>query len=659
MNCVRWLYTSHWLVRDSPGCHVMGEPRIRNASLPALSHVRETHRARVAARTDRLAQATNCDANDTSSLRSPLWTLCRCFGEAHSRRSSCVSGRPSPIPAATTGTTADVMEHQREPPPYSSASSDLGSPPTAPEDLVQLRAQGKTTLPSLKSVLSLDFECQRSLEELGSPRSAIGLPRIEPRQDEHGSDTVMSETDHDSQVKSDDALTGQWSAEDEKVREAAEALAGLGNARVMPLEPGQEPPLLELLRQAHPIIGGTIQNSLSAYTATKAYTPRFFQAGAGLVERNIADPVVNTMGNVGRLTGAERAVRWYLTPRGGHAAVTEVGQHDGSKRRLILDEEMAIGTESDAVRDSARQRSGDSQTEPPPAYPSTRPPSYREAESPANTERAAISERPPHARTWSQHLVLHASGLGVALSDRSRAALVYCIGFLSRSAVQIETLANGLRLVLEQYDQARDEFHQHHDASMMKGERPQTPDQDASARRLAGIIKQHCDQIWGTLREVVHRVSDTVGGALPNQARDFVRHQLLSLPARWTRVSNNQHGDSETSRNAHRVFAFAGEGLQMMAHVSRTCQDTLDSAQAWTSAVGRGRPASSQALPEHSVYQHGAHGTAGRSNGDFSSEVNGVFTPENGQTRSWASHPANSHPSAENLEHGDEMDHDA
>ena len=141
--------------------------------------------------------------------------------------------------------------------------------------------------------------------------------------------------------------------------------------------------------------------------------------------------------------------------------------------------------------------------------------------------------------------------------------------------------------VLEQYDQARDAWHQSHDPSIEAGERPKTPDHDEAARRLAQIIKTHSEDIWRTLENVVTSVSNYAGGALPENARHFVRNQLMSLPQRWRVVSDNQTGDSETSRSAHRMIAFATEGLDMMGQVSQTMKLTLESAERWLARAGR------------------------------------------------------------------------
>jgi hypothetical protein len=78
-------------------------------------------------------------------------------------------------------------------------------------------------------------------------------------------------------------------------------------------------PLLQLFASKHPWVGGSVNASINSsmfvYNTTKHYSPRFVQYGANLVERNIATPVVNTVGTVGRYTGVEGGLRRYLDER--------------------------------------------------------------------------------------------------------------------------------------------------------------------------------------------------------------------------------------------------------------------------------------------------------------------------------------------------------
>jgi hypothetical protein len=330
-------------------------------------------------------------------------------------------------------------------------------------------------------------------------------------------------------------------------------------------------PLLQLFASKHPWVGGTmnasINSSMFVYNTTKHYSPRFVQYGANLVERNIATPMANTVGSVGRYTGVEGGIRRYLDER--RPRDVEKGDEDS----------MDIDSEN-IRRDSAENL---------PPYRASKPPSYREEYSPAALDRS--QQRPPHNRSWSSQMAgqmfVMTSGLGVALSVTSRRSLQYCLHFLSQATVHIATVSDALKMVLEQYDEARDSFHKNNEKSMEEGQRPKTPDHDEAARRLADIIKKHSDDIWTTLKQVTNYVSSSAGGALPDNARHFVTNQLMSLPQRWRLVSANQTGESETSRGAHRMVAFATEGLDMMSQVSHVVKATLDSAERWLQRAGR------------------------------------------------------------------------
>jgi len=532
--------------------------------------------------------------------------------------------------------------YQERPPDYVSHSPESIKLPAVPQhDFAPSHAQADLKLPGLHAVLSSPDH--GSFASHGSPTATSmgNLPPIDAinyvsaAAEKSTESSTFSPLETGSATSMDDPKgrpTGTVSMDDPDVRIAAEALSGLGNPgtwvepsrirvflrftrrtdfvrsptnsmhmyshagpshgnhAMMPQEPE---PLLNLLTQAHPWVGGTINGSMNAYETTKYYSPRFVRAGVSLVERNIALPMATKVGSVGKMTGVENVARWYLNAR--RPGEPEHGSEEDlsrSKRRRLEADEMDVEACVGSPRTTMRRDSQESPTELLPAYRASKPPSYREEISPAASPRSRTGQqRPSHNRSWSQQVVLSASGLGVALSDTSRSSLVYCLGLLSRSAEHIATVTEALKIVLEQYDQARDHWHQQREASVEKGpERPKTPDHDESARRLAAVIKKHSDDIWDTLKRVVTLVSNTTGGALPLNARNFVRDQLMSLPHRWRHVSAHLTGDSETSRNAHRMIAFARQGLDMMTEVSQVCQVTLEKAEDWLRMVGRRRP---------------------------------------------------------------------
>jgi transcriptional repressor OPI1 len=522
-----------------------------------------------------------------------------------------------------------------------------GSPAAATEDTRQAalppyealprHSQTPVNLPDLKTVLSPNFHHASPVQgSHGAPPSSLPGQADIAVDDAGQASSINKSTDNAIASPSESGSTfapdsrtrtrSGVSLEDADVRDVAEALVGLGSSGMAYLSyhsgsdgysadfttvrspatgaahvPSHETPnssaprealrqeqepLLQLLTQAHPVPGAIINGSMSAYSGAKSIAPRFVQAGINVAERNIGTPVVSAVGSVGRMTGVEAAARWYLTPREQSDAGIVEEETGRKKRRRVENDEMDVEAGVVSPRSGMRRDSNDSRADSLPAYRASRPPSYREEASPSAVERANF-DRPAHTRTWSQHLILSASGLGVAMSDTSRRTLLYCLQFLGRSAEHIATVSDALKLVLEQYDQAREHWHQNNHAAAENGQRPRTPDHDDSARRLAQIIQKHCDDIWQTLKGVVHSVSNSVGGALPANAREFVRRQLMSLPQRWRKVSDGQTSDSETSRGAHRMVAFATEGLDMIGQVSQMCKATLDSAEGWVSMVGR------------------------------------------------------------------------
>ncbi|SMR59971.1 unnamed protein product [Zymoseptoria tritici ST99CH_3D1] len=459
------------------------------------------------------------------------------------------------------------------------------------------------TLPDLKTVLSHEFEqrssSRDSVHALGSPASVRSLPRIDPGHapttngQRRSNDMIMtSPRGNGSAMGAEDRAarsTSVVSMEDPDVRMAAEALSGLGNPAFARSSQGQNmhisahaspgmagsaahdpEPLLELIAQAHPWVGGTIKGSISAYSTTKHYSPRFVQYGYNLVERNITTPVVSAVSSVGGITGMDNGVRRYLEAR--RPTDLEHGAKDYNA--------MEIEHYSDGITRQGR----DIITEQLPAYGASRPPSYREEASPASADRAM--NRTSRNRSWSSQVFVTTSGLSVALSTTSRHSLRFCLNMLSHAFANVEHLTRALSIALNQYEGNR----QHHvdGAALEKGPRPATPDQNENARQLANDIRHCCDQIMQTLKYVVDHVNNYAGGALPANAREFVRAQLMSLPQRWRLVSDGpQSSESDTSRHAQRMIAFATEGLDMITQVSGVLKATLESAERWLERVGR------------------------------------------------------------------------
>ncbi|PNS16437.1 hypothetical protein CAC42_171 [Sphaceloma murrayae] len=437
---------------------------------------------------------------------------------------------------------------------------------------------------------------------------------------------IMSPTETGSVMSVDDTAQsstrgGSLSLEDPDVRMAAEALSGLGNpdfvrqkkqphrshripseviGSATEVDKDTHEPMLQLLIEAHPWVGGTINGSISAYATTKHYTPRIVQYGANLIERN----TINTVSSVGRFTGVESGIRRYLNSR----RPSDLERGEGKRRKVAVEngDEMDVDKDTESAIDDSPSRA---RYEYLPAYRNSKPPSYREESSPADLERQAR----PLNRSWSTKVMISSSALGVALSESSRKSLTFCVRLLSDATIHVQKLLHALQQILRDYERTQGEREQDR-ARFVKGveaghiPRSQAEYEEAT-RRMADQIKKHCDDIWNTLKTVVHNVSTYAGGALPENARVLVRSQIMSIPRRWQMAGatvqqqqdveqqqpqpgKSSSGDSSstgdmTTKAANRMIYFAQEGLDVMGQVNGVCQITLQKAEEWLNTFGR------------------------------------------------------------------------
>jgi hypothetical protein len=369
--------------------------------------------------------------------------------------------------------------------------------------------------------------------------------------------------------------------------------------------PTAEPePLLSLLTSNHPWLGGTINGSISAYNTTKGYTPRFVQYGAELIERNIGSPMVNTVSSVGRRTGMEQNIRRYLGEQGRRPSDLEAGGDESSRKRQRRASPAGDAMDVDDVLSASRTRatSRSSFAESLPAYDDHRSPNYEEtAVTPASTNGKEPENRQQQRDrrvAWSTQLIMTTSGLGVALSDSSLRSLKICLGLLRSATTHIDTIMKSLKLVLSEYEAAL-KSRRTHDVEARQAELNGTmasmglvdTDQDAQVRIIADRIKRLSSEIWTTLQSVVQSVSRYTGGALPQNASQVVRTQLLSVPQRWQLAGRQAGGEGEeqgeAARGANRMLAFAKEGLDMMGQITTVVDGTVQSAETWLNRIGR------------------------------------------------------------------------
>ncbi|KAF2702835.1 Opi1-domain-containing protein [Pleomassaria siparia CBS 279.74] len=408
------------------------------------------------------------------------------------------------------------------------------------------------------------------------------------------------------------------SVDDPDVRLAAEALSGLGNLdftrsptapssmtlpRDSPAAASSPEPLLSLLTSNHPWLGGTINGSISAYNATKGYSPRFVQYGAELIERNIGSPVVNTVSSVGRRTGVEQNLRRYLGEIHRRPSDLESGGTAARKRQRV----MSPGDDAMHVDDAynsptTRRESLSLYTESLPAYDDHCSPRYEEtavvAIDPATGKETESHNNANQDRrvNWSTQLIMTTSGLGVALSDASLRSLRMCLSLLRSATKHIDSVMHALRLVLEEYEtamrnrrQSNGEAHDH--AMDTKSTTLLDPAKEDQVRQIADRMKRLSSDIWSTLQNVVQSVSRYTGGALPQNASQVVRTQLLSVPQRWQSASRSAAAESgEEVRGANRMLAFAKEGLDMMGQITAVVDGTVQSAETWLARIGRKTP---------------------------------------------------------------------
>ncbi|CAL3970284.1 hypothetical protein PZA11_006529 [Diplocarpon coronariae] len=417
------------------------------------------------------------------------------------------------------------------------------------------------------------------------------------------------------------------SIDDPDVRLAAEALGDLradfvgspqhSNRSLPPSSPrtfatgGAQPePLLSLLTTSHPLLGTAIGGSLSAYSASKNYSPRF-KSSAEYVERRFT-PVVNTVGSVGRITGVEGGVRWFLggrRPSHHQPSDAERGSQGSNKRRKVAteDAELDLGVPQDPypvhrqeLQHRQRRPSQGSTVESLPAYDEYRSPSYE-----ANALVPAQSHDEPTSpgSSWQSRLVLSTSGLSVAMSEESLRSLKYCLGWLRWANEHIGKVILALKSVLEQYDSGpRENASGTIEDSEKNGQLIVRSDAERSA--LDAKIGELKRDVLKTLKEVVDIVSKYAGGALPENARVLVRRHLTSLPQRFRLASTRtvkgaRNANMEVTQGANRVLVLAKEGLDMMAQVSGVLDGTIVSAEEWCERLGRSRREDSERDDNH------------------------------------------------------------
>ncbi|KFY19586.1 hypothetical protein V493_07903 [Pseudogymnoascus sp. VKM F-4281 (FW-2241)] len=446
----------------------------------------------------------------------------------------------------------------------------------------------------------------------GSPRSAPGV-------DSPGAMDV----DDSRGIRGGSVL----SIDDPDVRLAAEALGDL-RADFVQSPPsassryrhrrtisGQPEPLLSLLTTSHPLVGTAIDGSMSAYSASKNYSPRF-KSTAEYVERRVT-PVVNKVGTVGRATGVEGGVRWFLGGRrrahNRHSTATVKSLDDQSSKRRKTSEDtdrtwphgrnstQSLGEEQHLQhrerRNSLANSLASSYVESLPAYDEYKSPSY-EASQTSSLVRSEENDSPGSMSSWQSRLIMSTSGLSIAMSVESLRSLKYCLGLLRWANEHIGKSVTTLKETLEDCN-SKTATPIARSSSSTEGQNVEDifvldagKDREALTKRIAELKAD----VLKTLKDVVDVVSKYAGGALPENARVLVRSHLTSLPQRFKMASTSTppetddetaRADWETREGAKRVMVLAKEGLDMMTQVSGVLDGTIVSAEEWCERLGK------------------------------------------------------------------------
>lgn len=359
----------------------------------------------------------------------------------------------------------------------------------------------------------------------------------------------------------------------------------------------QPEPILALLTSQHPFLETAINGSLSAYSCSKQYSPRFKQ-GAEFVERHIGSPVASTVGTAGRISGVENGVRWWL--KRGNTNVL-----DGSNKRrrnetkgaTIPDVEQGL-RESSIHHSMQRRFSEMSIGEELPAYDDKRAPSYEEY------QMAEKEHEENTNRNWQTRFIVSTSGLGVAMSDESLRSLKYCLNGVRWANNQLAQIIASLQRVILQWGRA--EGANSPEREIAGGQNSQRQNADSATTKPCesdnATILQHVQtlkaDVMRVMKQIVGIISKYAGGGLPDNARKLVHQHLTSIPHRFrlatlTSAYQRRHGEqneeSEAISSAKMVMVLAQEGLDMMAQVSGVLNGTIVSAEEWCDRLGRRR----------------------------------------------------------------------
>lgn len=210
------------------------------------------------------------------------------------------------------------------------------------------------------------------------------------------------------------------------------------------------------------------------------------------------------------------------------------------------------------------------------------------------------SQEQRNRSAWHNVLV-EAGGIGAAVSEESLKSLQYCLQWLAYATHSLQTQVSTLRNFIQSLSQK-----QHQRAILAppleansKNQVMLAPVDEQEEQEMLQKIKS---EVVDTVRKAVDVISAYAGAALPDQARNFVKATILSLPANWAKAVQKRstpnggvNGQASplnatsslscTQEAAERILSFAVEGLDAMDQVTRVCNDTIDRADTWVLVV--------------------------------------------------------------------------
>lgn len=346
---------------------------------------------------------------------------------------------------------------------------------------------------------------------------------------------------------------------------------------------------MSLITTSHPLLATTIEGAASAYNSGKNYSPHL-KTGAEYVESYL-NPVAKAVGNVGRKTGVEGGVRWIFGRRNRKQQSTsdiETGERGSHKRRKAERDEKPLkasnGFSPDFGAGTEDRRMSVSTVDTLPAYDDQRSPAYTEIAD-GQMPQGPCPGAP--GQPWSRRFVVTTSGLGVAMKQESLRSLKYCLKVLKDTNGYIGELLVTLKTTIDEYDLATQRDGE--DDTMTDGQSP-GPRTAADRNKLIQRMSELRDDLFRAIQRTVQTVSKYTGSALPDNARNLVHRQLMSLPGlyqlHYMRESSetrreNSSPESWARDRAHLALVFAREALQLMTQVADVLNRTLMSAEEW------------------------------------------------------------------------------